>query len=165
MSSERPPGFDGTPHPRGSTTTSLVNRQLNFDSEGDVGPLPTPEEQRELILRWREEHAAKKGKQKVNEQADKEAQIRAKKKEADMLRLKAIKLRREELELEEKALRESLEEVEVTLVSSEHRRDKRPYDDEDESSDSESHPRRTRSKITMTDSDEEDDSHVRDRIR
>ncbi|KAK1364286.1 hypothetical protein POM88_039847 [Heracleum sosnowskyi] len=165
MSSERPPGFDGAPHPGGSTITPLINRQLNFDSEGDEGPLPTPEEQREFLLKWREEQAAKKGKKKVNEHADKEAQIRAKKKEADMLKLQAIKLRREELELEEKALRESLEEVEVARVSSERRRDKRPHDDEDESSDSESHPRKTRSRITLSDSDEEDDSHVRDRIR
>ncbi|KAK1368310.1 hypothetical protein POM88_034402 [Heracleum sosnowskyi] len=62
MSSERPPGFDGTLRPGESTVMSPTNRILNFDSEGDEGPLPTPEEQKELLLKWREEHATKQGK-------------------------------------------------------------------------------------------------------
>lgn len=46
-------------------------------------------------------------------QAEKEAQIREKKREADVMELKVIKLQREELDFEEKVLQASLEESEA----------------------------------------------------
>lgn len=57
--------------------------------------------------------AKEKGKSLAEEQSKKEAQIRLKKREADTIKLKVIKLRREELDIEEKALRASLEETEA----------------------------------------------------
>ncbi|KAL8102976.1 hypothetical protein AgCh_027492 [Apium graveolens] len=53
---------------------------------------------RALLLKIRAEKAAEKGKTKVD-QIDKEAEARAKKREADALRMKALQLQREEIEL------------------------------------------------------------------
>ncbi|KAK1372396.1 hypothetical protein POM88_028589 [Heracleum sosnowskyi] len=167
MTADKPPGFEDSGRPGGSSTvTPLVNRTLNFDSEGDEGPMPTPEEQRELLLKWRQEQTAKKGKQRESDQAAKEAQIRAKKKEADLLKLEALRLRREEIEMEEKAIRDSVAEDENPLIEPEPQREKRPHDDEEESTDSESYHRRIRSKIVVSsESEDEDDPHVKSRLR
>lgn len=48
-----------------------------------------------------EKKAKEKGKQKANEQAGKEAQLWARRKKADTLQLQALKLKREEIELQE----------------------------------------------------------------
>lgn len=66
--------------------------------------MPTPEEQA-LLRKMRAKKLAKdKGKTLAQEHVENEAQARAKKREADTLKLRTIKLRRRELELEEKAL-------------------------------------------------------------
>lgn len=57
------------------------------------------------------------------------------------MKLKAIKLRRKELELEEKALRASPEATEAHVAAG-SRREKRTRREEDESTDSDSHHRR-----------------------
>lgn len=99
-----------------------------------------PEEQ-VLLRKMRAEKLAKeKGKTLVREHVEKETQLREKKREADVVKLKAIKLRREDLELEEKALHASLEETETLGVTG-SRREKRVYDEEDESTDFDSHQR------------------------
>ncbi|KAK1351824.1 hypothetical protein POM88_053965 [Heracleum sosnowskyi] len=128
--------------------------------------MPTPEEQKAMILKWREERASKNGRQKKLEQTEKEAQARAKKREADLAKLEAIKRRRAELDAEEKALQDAVETGERTLMVTEQRKEKKVYNDEDESSDSESHPRRTRHKSTVrSDTDDERDPNMKDRLR
>ncbi|KAL8122052.1 hypothetical protein AgCh_018692 [Apium graveolens] len=64
-------------------------------------------EEEALLLKIRAEKAAEKGNAKVD-QVDKEAEARAKKREADALRLKALQLQREEIELQERTLREAM---------------------------------------------------------
>ncbi|KAK1361640.1 hypothetical protein POM88_046114 [Heracleum sosnowskyi] len=64
--------------------------------------MPTPEEQKAMILKWREETAAKSGKQREKERLEAEAQARAKKMEEDLAKLEAVKRRRAELNAEEK---------------------------------------------------------------
>lgn len=78
---------------------------LRLDFE-DEGPLPTPEEHKRMLMKWRAKQTARKQKEKG---AEKEAERLAKQKEADRLRLQALWLQREEIELQEKALRETLE--------------------------------------------------------
>ena len=117
-----PPGF--TPlNTSTSQQTPHAQRTLIQDLDGD-GPMPTPEEQRLMIQKWREEQAARKGKAKRTETSDLEAQARAKKKKADELRLQALQLQREEIELQERALRESLEAEDVPDTT-EGRKEKR----------------------------------------
>lgn len=128
-------------------TTPITPRLLNFEEEGDM---PSPEEQQEMFMKWREEQKAKgKRKEMEKERSSREAERLAKKREADRLRLEALKLQREEIELQEKALREALE---AEDPEPEDRRDKRTRtrNDEDESGDSESHSRRTRSKVVYS---------------
>lgn len=85
----------------------------------------------------------------AQEQAEKDAQFRAKKREVDAMKLKAIKLWRKELELEEKALRASLEETKA-LEAIGSGREKRVQDEEDKSTDSDSHYRKMRTKVVLT---------------
>lgn len=159
---EIPIADDSTVAGNNRTTLPITPRLLTFDEEGDI---PSPEEQREMLLKWREEQKAK-GKRKVmeKEKSSREAERLAKKREADRLRLEALKLQREEIELQEKALREALEAEDPEL---EDRRDKRPRtrNDEDESGDSESNSRRTRSKVLYSSDSEEEGPHMDDRIR
>ncbi|KAL8157713.1 hypothetical protein AgCh_002425 [Apium graveolens] len=83
------------------------NLETDFDEEAEI--IPTPEKQA-ILRKLRDEKVAKeKGKSKEGDEAE---QVRALKREADVLKFKAIKLRMEELKLEEKALRASLEETE-----------------------------------------------------
>ncbi|KAK1390011.1 hypothetical protein POM88_018189 [Heracleum sosnowskyi] len=161
----RPPSFTETPRQGASTSTPPINRVLDFHAEIEESPMPTPKEQKAMLLRWHEETTSKSGKQKEQERAEKEAQARAKKREDDLAKLEAIKRRRAELDVEEKALQDAMEVGERTLIVSGHRKEKRVYNDEDESSDSESHPRRTRSKITIcSDTDDEGDPRMKDRL-
>lgn len=75
--------------------------------------MPTPEEQA-LLKRMRADKLAKDmRKASAKEQAEKEAQLKAKKREADTTKLKLIKLRIKELELEEKVFHASVEEAET----------------------------------------------------
>ncbi|KAL8090594.1 hypothetical protein AgCh_039877 [Apium graveolens] len=66
-----------------------------------------------------------------SEQAEKEAKAKVKRREADTLRLKALQLQREEIELQEKALREAPE-ADDTVVITKPRKDRRGYNEEDE---------------------------------
>ncbi|KAL8093495.1 hypothetical protein AgCh_035391 [Apium graveolens] len=98
---------------------------------------------------------AEKGKAKVD-QVDKEAEARAKKREADALRLKALQLQMEEIELQERTLREAMRADEPGRMNKD-RRERRVYDEEDEFN-SDSRPRRKRTKQPFSsDSDEEPD--------
>lgn len=84
--------------------------------------MPTPEEQA-LLKKMRAEISAKdKRKAMMNELAEKEAQLRAKWREADALKLQRLKLQREEIKLEEKTLWEYLE-AEEAAVATETRRE------------------------------------------
>ncbi|KAL8093358.1 hypothetical protein AgCh_035287 [Apium graveolens] len=118
-----PPGFTDKGQP-----STLI------DEDGVI--TLTPEEQA-LLLKIRAEKAAEKVKAKVD-QVDKEAEARAKKREADALRLKALQLQREEIEMQERTLREAMR-ADETGRTNKDRRERRAYDEEDES-DSDSHP-------------------------
>lgn len=82
-----PIGFIDPLWPNDSHYTPHIKKMHNFDSEIEEGPMPTPEEHRSILQKWREEQATRKGKQKENEHVEKEAQIRVKRREADTLRL------------------------------------------------------------------------------
>ncbi|KAK1387029.1 hypothetical protein POM88_015207 [Heracleum sosnowskyi] len=164
-SDDRALGFTETHRQGTSMTTPPINRILNFDDELEEGPMPTPEEQKAMILKWREETAAKSGNQKEKARLEAEARARAKKREEDLAKLEAIKRRRAELDAEEKALQGAVETGEQILVQTSQRREIRVHNDEDGSSDSESHPRRIRSKVTVrSDTDEEGDPRMKDRL-
>ena len=164
-SEDRVLGFADTHRQGPSATTPPINRVLNFDDDLEEGPMPTPEEQKAMILKWREEAAARGGKQREKERLEAEAQARAKKREEDLAKLEAIKRRRAELDAEEKALQGAVETGEQMLVQTNHRKEKRVHNDEDGSSDSESYPRRIRSKVTVrSDTDEEGDPRMKDRL-
>ncbi|KAL8112147.1 hypothetical protein AgCh_019733 [Apium graveolens] len=140
-------------------TERMPNMRLRSKEESKVvdedGVITLTPEEEALLLKIRAEKAAEKGKTKVD-QIDKEAKARAKKREADALRLKALQLQREEIELQERALREAMR-AEETGGAHKDRRERRAYDEEDES-DSDSHPRRKRAKQPYSsDSDEEPD--------
>lgn len=141
-----------------SKCPQVTPKVLDFDEEG---PIPTPEEQKQMLLNWREDQKAK-GEEKENERGKKEAERLAKQREADRLRLQALRLQREEIELQEKALREALETKGPEIVD---RRGKRVRYDQDGSSDSESYSRRTRSKAIYASDLEEEGSQMQDRIR
>ncbi|KAL8107868.1 hypothetical protein AgCh_024321 [Apium graveolens] len=119
----------------------------------------TPEEEVLLLKIRADKLAAEKGKVKENEQAEKEVEDRAKIRGADALLLKALQLEREEIELQDKALREALQADETVIRP---RKDRRGYDEEDES-DSDSNPKRKRTKQRYSsDLDEElDGSRIR----
>ncbi|KAK1363124.1 hypothetical protein POM88_038685 [Heracleum sosnowskyi] len=161
----RPTGFTEIPRQGASASTPPINRVLDFDAEIEEGPMPTPEEQKAMLLKWREETTSKSGKQKEQERDEMEARAKAKKREDDLAKLEAIKRRKVELDAEENALQDVVEVGERTLVVSGQRKEKKVHNDEDESSDSESHPRRTRSKITIcSDTDDERDPRMKDRL-
>lgn len=103
--------------------------------------------------------ASDKGKATASELAKKEARMREKKKEAGALKLKEIKLQREELELEEKARRASLEESETLGVMG-SRREKCVHDEEDESTDSNLHHMRRKTKVILTSDSEGEGNYV-----
>lgn len=136
----------------------ITHRVLDFDEEG---PIPTPEEQKQMLLKCREDQKVK-GKEKENERSKKEAERLAKQREDDRQRLQALRLQREEIELQEKALREALK---TEGPETENRREKRVRDDPNGSSDSESYSRRTRSKAIYASDSEEEGSQMRDRKR
>lgn len=100
-----------------------------------------------------------KVKEKENARTDKEAERLAKKKKTDRLRLQALQLQREEVELQKKMLRKALE---VEAYDTKTRRDKCARDNQDESSDFELYSRRSRSKVILS-SDE--GPHMRDWMR
>ncbi|XP_063941458.1 uncharacterized protein LOC135149627 [Daucus carota subsp. sativus] len=145
------------------TTGNTSNPNPGFDfGNSPEGLLPTPEEQQQMLLKWREEQAAKAQSSKTKEQ---EAARLAKKREADELRLKALQLQREEIELQERALREALE-AEGDRAPEGEGNKKRNREDQDGSSDSESHSRGPRHRhVTPSDSEGEEGPHVRDRLR
>ncbi|XP_074342977.1 uncharacterized protein LOC141680739 [Apium graveolens] len=89
-----------------------------------------------------------------------ETEQRTKKWEVDALKLKVIKLRREELKLEERVLRASLEE---TKGAKSTRKEKRVHVKEDDSTDSNSQHGRKMSKVVLTlDFDQEEEGDVFD---
>ncbi|XP_063949875.1 uncharacterized protein LOC135152721 [Daucus carota subsp. sativus] len=145
------------------TTGNTSNPNPGFDfGNSPEGLLPTPEEQQQMLLKWREEQAAKAQSSKTKEQ---EAARLAKKREADELRLKALQLQREEIELQERALREALE-AEGDRAPEGEGKKKRNREDQDGSSDSESHSRGPRHRhVTPSDTEGEEGPHVRDRLR
>lgn len=72
----------------GGARPLITLRLLDFENEG---PMPTPEEQNMMLQKWREDIKAKE-KKKGSTHAEKEAERLAKKKEADRLRLQALRL-------------------------------------------------------------------------
>lgn len=127
---ERPPlGFKDSSTNQTYGQPPIAPRNFNDDFKVEGDPVPTPEEQAHLRKMRGEKLANDKGKVSAHEQAKKDNQIRAKKREADAMKLKVIKLRREELESKEKALRASLEETEALGVTGFHR-EKRIHDEE-----------------------------------
>nr|XP_017250859.1 PREDICTED: uncharacterized protein LOC108221497 [Daucus carota subsp. sativus] len=162
-SDQTPPNPNNT-HLTGNQRPPITPVALNFDSSPE-GLLPTPKEQQQMLLKWREEHAVKAQTSKENEQGT--ARL-AKKKEAGELRLKALRLQREEIELQERVLREALEaENVIVMTEGEGQPKKRNREDQDGSSDSESRPRSSRHRhVTPSDSEEaEEGPHTKDRLR
>ncbi|KAL8088361.1 hypothetical protein AgCh_038217 [Apium graveolens] len=149
-----PPGFtDPKTNPKKQPIITLRNLKTDFDEEADI--VPTLEEQTMLKKLRAEKIAKEKGKLKESDEAD---QAKAKKQEVGVLKLKVIKLRREELELEEKALKTLLEETERAKSS---RKEKRVHVKEDESTDSDSNHRRLRTKIALnSDSNQEEEEDM-----
>lgn len=133
--SERLSGFTRLPIGSSTSQPPLTPRYLNSDFEAEGDLVSTPEEQAPLKKMRAERLAKNKGKASTEEQAENEAQLKLKKREVNVVKLKVIRLWREELELEAKALRASLEEAK-TGGGSTHRKEKRAHDEKDRSTDS-----------------------------
>lgn len=118
--------------------------------------MPTPEEQAEFLKIWREQKAAESGKQNAGENAEKEAQAKAKKREINALRLKALAVQKEELEIRKRELRDEMEAEERQIDPD--RQKKRGRRGDDEYTESKAYSRQSRSRVVIsTDSEDEDE--------